>query len=97
MWEQNKKSNKFKVIILIAMISVFVPITVVWYDSLTSFNCKGSNSHESNHVKIGSIEDKQQNCSQETTFHWAMFYGINSMIYCSPLLVLILKTRNNKN
>lgn len=97
MWEQNKKSNKLKVIILIAMISVFIPFTVVWYDSLTNFDCKESKSHESNHVKIGSIEDKQQNCYQETNFHWAMFYGINGMIYSSPLLALILKARNNKN
>ncbi len=97
MWEQNKKSNKLKVIVLIAMISVFIPFTVYWHDLLIDFNCNKLNSHESNYVKIGSIEDKLQNCYQEINFHWAMFYGINGMIYSSPLLALILKARNNKN
>lgn len=95
MWEQNKKSNKLKVIILISMIFVFIPFTIAWYDSLTNFDCTESKSHELSHIKIGSIEDKQQNCYQETDLHWAMFYGINGMIYSSPLLVLVLKVRNN--
>ncbi|MBI3842313.1 MAG: hypothetical protein HY295_04105 [Thaumarchaeota archaeon] len=97
MWEQNKKSNKLKVIILIAMISVFIPFTVAWYDLLTNFDCKELKSHESNRVKIGSMEDKQQNCYQETNSHWFMFYSVNGIIYGSPLLALILKVKNNKN
>jgi hypothetical protein len=97
MWEQNKRANKLKIVILISMISVFIPFTVIWYDLLTDFNCNELKSPESDHVKIGSIGDKQQNCYQQTNFHWVMFYGINGVIYSSPLLVLILKARNNKN
>ena len=96
MWEQNKKSNKSKVIILIAMISVFIPFTVAWYDLLTNFDCKELKSRQSNHVKIGSMEGKQQNCYQDTNLHWAMFYGVNGIIYGSPLLALALKIKNNK-
>ena len=37
--------------------------------------------------------DGDQNCTQKTDIHWALFYGINGMVYGVPLLTVFLKSK----
>jgi len=77
--------------ILIALSVSFLPISYLWYDALSNFDCKETGFDQS-HVRID-LKDKQNNCTQQTSSHWMIFYGFNAMIYGMPLMTLILKSK----
>ena len=88
MWEQTKKSSQVKILVILILVVSFIPFSYLWYDQLTSFKCimAGSvNIHEANSVN--------QNCTQQAGMHWAMFYGINGIIYGAPLMTAVLKSK----
>jgi hypothetical protein len=91
MWEQTKKSPQVKMLILMVLVTSFIPFSYLWYDQLTNFKCAGpstpTNIHEIN------PNDHQNNCAQQAGMHWAIFYGINSMIYGVPLMTIVLRSK----
>jgi hypothetical protein len=87
MWEQTKKLPQVKMLILIVLVVAFIPFSCLWYSQLTSFKCIESSIahiHETNPT---------QNCTQQTGMHWAIFYGINGMIYGVPLMTVALSSK----
>ena len=97
MREQDKRSKKFKLIILIALPAVFIPASYAWYDTLSNFSCKQSISTQSSDIVVHETLDKKNNCLQQASFHWIAFYGINGMIYGIPLVAVVAKTRRSNN
>ena len=95
MTEQEKRSKKLKLIILIALPAVFIPVSYAWYDTLYNINCKQSMSSASNDIVVHETLDKKNNCLQQTSFHWIAFYGINGMIYGIPLVAVVAKARRS--
>jgi hypothetical protein len=88
MWEQTKKSPQTKMLILIILVVSFIPFSCLWYSQLTSFKCI-----ESSIVHIREANYGNQNCTQQTGMHWAIFYGINGMIYGVPLMTVALNSK----
>ena len=86
MWEQTKKLPQVKMLILMALVVSFIPFSYIWYGQLTDFKCQESTTNYSS-------LDGNQNCTQKTDMHWALFYGINSMVYGVPLLTVVLKSK----
>lgn len=86
MWEQTKKSPQVKMLILIALVVSFIPFSYLWYDQLTNFKCQEPST--TNYSGLNG----NQNCTQKTDVHWALFYGVNSMVYGVPLLTVVLKS-----
>jgi hypothetical protein len=82
-----KKLSRVKILILIVLVASFVPFSYLWYDQLIGFKCTGPT------VNIREINSGNQNCIQQAGMHWAMFYGINSMIYGVPLMTVVLKSK----
>jgi hypothetical protein len=89
MIRQDKKS-KTRFIIFLALYAVLVPFSLAWYNTLINIDCNHAQGVESNPVKIDSSENGQQNCMQQTNFHWVKFYGINGVMYGAPLAALIM-------
>jgi len=91
MWEQTKKLPQVKMLILIVVMVSFIPFSYLWHDQLTNFKCAEPsmklNVHEMN------LNDNQNNCVLQTSLHWALFCGINSMMYGVPLMAVILKSK----
>lgn len=91
MWEQTKKLPQVKMLILIVVVVSFIPFSYLWYEQLTNFKCVGPsmkpNVHEVN------LSDTQNNCALQTSLHWVLFCGINSMMYGVPLMAVILKSK----
>jgi uncharacterized membrane protein len=85
MWEQTKKLPQVKMLILIALVISFIPFSYVWYDQLANFKCQESTPNYS--------LNGNQNCTQKTDMHWALFYGINGMVFGVPLLTVVLKSK----
>ncbi|MGB9124073.1 MAG: hypothetical protein WCC55_00795 [Nitrosotalea sp.] len=88
MWEQTKKSPQVKMLILIVLVVSFIPFSCLWYSQLTSFKCI-----ESSIVHIHKTNSGTQNCTQQAGMHWAIFYGINGMIYGVPLMTVALSSK----
>lgn len=91
MWAPNTKSIKIRVVILVAMTISFLPVSYLWYGTLTSLDC---NSSIQSHV-VADLNGKQDSCVSKTSSHWAIFYGFNAVIYGVPLVTLILKPKRN--
>jgi hypothetical protein len=68
----------------------FVPVSYLWYGTLTSLDC---NDFTQNHV-VTDLNYKQVNCVPKTSSHWAIFYGLNAVIYGVPLTMILQSTRN---
>jgi hypothetical protein len=91
MWEQNKKSSQVRILILIVLVASFIPFSYLWYGQITNFKCAELNIQPN--VREINPSDNQNNCTQQTGMHWAIFYGINGMIYSVPLMTLVLKSK----
>ena len=87
MWEQTKKSPQVKMLILMILVILFIPFSYLWHGQLTNFKCQ-----EHGIANYSSI-DGDQNCIQKIDMHWALFYGINGMVYGVPLLTVVLKSK----
>ncbi|MFZ0184435.1 MAG: hypothetical protein WBV92_05580 [Nitrosotalea sp.] len=87
MWEQTKKRPQVKMLILIVLVVSFIPFSYLWYEQLTSLKCSASTGI------IYQASPGNHSCTQQTGMHWAIFYGINSMIYGIPLLTFVLKSK----
>jgi hypothetical protein len=69
-----------------------VPISYLWYDALSGLGC--NKSHQNNFmVNSGGKYDA---CLAQTDKHWAIFYGVNAMIYAMPI-ILVLKSARNRS
>ena len=90
MWEQTRKSPQVRMLFLMAIVASFIPFSYLWYDQLTNFKCAGPSIPTNNAINPN---DHQNKCVQQATMHWAMFYGINSMIYGVPLMTVVLKSK----
>ncbi|MDE1814568.1 MAG: hypothetical protein KGI05_07895 [Thaumarchaeota archaeon] len=93
MWASNTKSIKIRILVLVALSVSFMPISYFWYDALTSLDCKES---AQNHV-VADLNYKQNDCVSKTGSHWAIFYGLNAVIYGVPLVTLLLKPKRNRS
>lgn len=94
---REKKHIQTKIIVLIALYAIFIPFSIAWYNMLTNIDCNNTKPFESNNVNTdSSTNNKQQNCLEQTHFHWIKFYGINGMIYGAQLIALIM-TMKKKN
>ncbi|MGI0018636.1 MAG: hypothetical protein ACREA1_07995 [Nitrosotalea sp.] len=91
MWKQQKKSFKIKIAILLVLSVSFMPVSYLWFNTLSDLDCKQS---DQNHVMMD-LNDKQHTCVYKTGLHWAVFYGINALIYGVPF-TLILKSERNR-
>lgn len=91
---REKKPLQTKAIVLLALYVVLVPFSFAWYNVLVSIDCNHVKPFESNSIKIDSFTyDKQQNCLEQTNYHWMKFYGINGMIYGAQLVALIMTVK----
>lgn len=91
---REKKPIRTRVIVLIALYAVLIPFSFAWYNTLINTDCNNTKPFESNNVKIdSSATNTQQNCLEQTTFHWIKFYGINGMIYGAQLVALIMTVK----
>ncbi len=88
-----KTSLKLKTFVLLAMAALFIPVSYVWHDALTNFQC--NKSLQSNIMKTNPISTGKSNCVDETNFHWIAFYGINTIIYSLPCLALVFRAKKN--
>ena len=88
MWEQTKKSPQVKMLILIVLVTSFIPFSYLWYEQLTNFKCQ----EPSTTINYSSLNGNQ-NCTQKTDMHWTLFYGINAMVYGVSLLTVVLKSK----
>lgn len=88
MWEQTKRSPQVKILILIVLVVSFVPFSYLWYGQLASLKCAGPSTP----VNIHETSTGNQ-CAQQIGMHWAIFYGINSMIYGVPLMTVVLRSK----
>jgi hypothetical protein len=68
-----------------------MPVSYLWYGALSDFNCKETGLGQ-NHIAI-ELEDEKNDCTQQTSSHWMVFYGFNATIYGVPLMTLILKLK----
>lgn len=96
MIRQNKRSIKLRLIILIAIYAALIPFSLAWYNTLVSIDCNLTQPLSSNSVKVGSSEERTQNCGQQLSFHWIKFYGINGVIYGASLIAFVANMRKNK-
>lgn len=87
MWEQTSKSSQAKMLILIVLVVSFIPFSCLWYSQLTSFKCVQSGIMHI-HETLGN-----QNCTQQAGMHWAIFYGINGMIYGVPMMTVAVRLK----
>lgn len=73
-------------IVLVLLAACFVPVSYMWYGALSNLDCgqQISASH-------GDASDK--NCSQKASSHWAIFYGLNAMIYGVPAAAMVLRLK----
>jgi hypothetical protein len=72
----------------------FIPFSLAWYNTLVNIDCNHTKLLESSNVKIeSSTGNGQQNCSEQTNFHWIKFYGINGVIYGAQLVALIMTVK----
>ncbi len=91
------RKSKTRFIIFIVLYAVFIPFSIAWYNTIASIDCRVQ-GFGSDQIKIGSSVDNQQNCIQQTNFHWIKFYGINGAIYGAQLVGLIMTIkRKNTN
>jgi len=91
---REKKPMRTKAIILIALYVVLVPFSLAWYNTLVNIDCNRIKPFESNNVNMDSSTDnKQQNCLEQTHFHWIKFYGINVILYGTQLVALIMTVK----
>lgn len=67
----------------------FVPVSYLWYGTISSLDCGKIMSVE-NHVLVDSHDDT---CTNKTGTHWAVFYGVNAMIYGVPMITVLLHLR----
>ena len=91
MWK-HEKSLKTKTVILIVVSVSFVPVSYLWYNTLSGLDCKESD--QSNVMKDSS--DVHNTCVQKTSSHWMIFYGINAIVYGLPF-ALIVKSAGNRS
>ncbi|MFZ1076540.1 MAG: hypothetical protein WAN47_03815 [Nitrosotalea sp.] len=96
MIRQNKRSIKLRMIILIAIYAALIPFSLAWYNTLANIDCNLTQPLSSHSVKMGSSEEKTQNCGQQLGFHWIKFYGINGAIYGASLIAFVVNMKKNK-
>ncbi|MGI0017168.1 MAG: hypothetical protein ACREA1_00500, partial [Nitrosotalea sp.] len=68
----------------------FVPVSYLWYNTLSGLDCKESG--QSNVVEDSS--DVRNTCVSKTSSHWMIFYGINAVVYGMPFALIVKSTRN---
>lgn len=90
LWEPRRKSLKIRAIILIVLSVSFMPISYLWYDTLSELDCK---KYGQNHI-VEDPSNAHNVCVSKADSHWMIFYGINVMIYGIPLVTLILNSKN---
>lgn len=83
MWEQ-RKSIKVKAVILVVLSIAFVPVSYMWYGMLYNLDC-AQTMPGAGHV---AVDAKNKGC-EKTGTHWAVFYGLNAMIYAVPMLAIL--------
>jgi hypothetical protein len=66
----------------------FVPVSYLWYGTLSDLDC-GKIVSGTSHV----LDLQDNTCTKKTDTHWAVFYGVNAMIYGVPMLTVILHLR----
>ena len=76
--------------ILIAISVSFVPVSYLWYGTLSGLGCS---QPDQNHV-IEDLAQKHDTCISKTSSHWIIFYSVNAMIYAMPLALIVQSTRN---
>ncbi len=84
---------KVRLLILAALTVSFVPVSYLWYDALTSFDCHQSAQNDI----VPDVNYVQNNCASKTSSHWVIFYGFNAVIYGVPLVTLILQPKRNRS
>lgn len=93
---QGFRTVKGQIIVLIAICATFAPLTLSWYLTLDSLDCKNANvGSESVTVQPLRHSQKQYICYDNMQWHWVAFYGINGLIFGMPVLAVIKTADKN--
>ena len=93
MMEQDRKSIKTRLIILAIMSAVFIPFSIGWYDTLDS-HCKHDTSESTNIKPLSGQNNKD--CHSNYNFHWAVFFGVNGIIFGLPVAAFVLAAKKSR-
>ncbi|MDE1764826.1 MAG: hypothetical protein KGI27_00990 [Thaumarchaeota archaeon] len=93
MMEQDKKSIKTRLVILAILSAVFIPVSIGWYDTLDS-HCKQNTSELTDIRPLSGQNDRD--CHSNYDFHWAVFFGVNGVIFGLPIVAFVLVAKKNR-
>lgn len=77
--------------ILVVLSIAFVPVSYMWYGMLYNLDCAQTTGD--GHVVV---DVKNKSCTKTGT-HWAVFYGLNAMIYSVPMLAILHLRKKSDN
>lgn len=93
MMEQDRRSLKTKLIILIILSAVFIPFSISWYGALEKNKCTDAVLQTVN-INSPASHATPASCQSKYDIHWAIFYGVNGVIYGLPAIVIAMTRKN---
>ena len=94
---QDRQTIRSQLIVLVVMFTAFAPLTISWYLTLDSLDCKNTDLGVG-HVTaepLGQANRLQHSCYNHMEWQWAALYIMNGFVFGIPLLAIFRTVNKN--